>query len=307
MAKAKPIDTLDCDANAAAMAAEVLRVRFDEMLGFHDAALELDGVDGIHDMRVASRRFRSALRDFGPLFDKKAVKPLKKQVKKVADALGDVRDQDVAIEALGSLRERAPNEAIAGAIGLLIEARQAQRSDAHAALVKQVPSDRLTRLRSDLDEALDLSDLGKDTDQMFRSFGADAIDRAVKKFLERADSIYDPFNDNSLHKLRLSAKRLRYALELFNDCCGGKLKPFAKHLSKMQSALGEVHDSSDWIEYLGDTIRNNDSIDRQTAAWLISEFVRLRTAEYLKALELWNEWVAADMGTDLMAVIGYQE
>ncbi len=304
MAKAKPIDNLDCDANAAVTAAEVLRVRFDEILSFHAAAVEPDGVDGVHDMRVASRRFRSALRDFAPLFDKKAFKPLKKQVKKVADALGDVRDQDVATEALESLRERAPNEAIAGGIDLLIEARRARRSDAHGELVKQVTLNRLSSIRSELDDALGSISRGNGTARTFRLFGTEAIDGAVEKFLSRADSIYDPFNDTLLHKLRLSAKRLRYALELFNDCCGGELKPFAKHLSKMQSALGEVHDSAEWISYLGETIRENSTIDRQTAAWLISEFVSLRTTEYLKALELWNDWLADDLTGRLRGIIG---
>ena len=105
MAKAQPIDSLECDAPAAIGSSTVLKVRFDEFVSFHSAAIEPNGVDGVHNMRVASRRFRSALRDFAPLFEKKALKPLKQQLKVIADKLGEVRDEDVAVEDLALLRD----------------------------------------------------------------------------------------------------------------------------------------------------------------------------------------------------------
>ena len=88
MAKARQIDNLDCDASVAAAASEVLRVRFDEILEFQAAAIEPNNINGVHDMRVASRRFRSALKDFKPIFEKRALKPLKTNVKEIGDALG---------------------------------------------------------------------------------------------------------------------------------------------------------------------------------------------------------------------------
>ena len=300
MAKAQPINGIDCDAPANTGGSAVLKVRFEEMVAFHSAAIEPDGVNGVHDMRVASRRFRSALRDFSPFFEKKHVKSLKRDAKAVADALGEVRDHDVAIEALGALKDKAPNAAIAAGMNTLIEARQVLRADARSQFLKHVTSDRLAEIRNELERALDSK---SDEDApIFRSFAINALERAHKKFVERAESIYQPFNDKALHKLRLSAKRLRYALELFDNCWAGELKPFAKYVSKLQSSLGEVHDSSEWIGYLSQ-IRENDGIDRQTASWLISEFLSLRTAEYLKALEIWNEWLASDLTGRLRAII----
>ena len=299
MAKAQTIHGLDCDVPAFTGASAVLQARFDEILTFHSAAMEPDGIDGVHDMRVASRRFRSALRDFSPLFEKKAAKSLKKEAKAIADALGDVRDHDVAIEALGALRDKAPNAAIAAGVNALIEARQALRSDAHSQFLKHATAERLAEIRNELERALDFK-VDEDV-PIFRSFAVNAIERAHKKFVERAESIYEPFNDKALHKLRLSAKRLRYALELFDTCWAGELKPFAKYVSKLQSSLGEAHDSSEWIGYLGNMISENNGVHRQTAAWLISEFVSLRTVAYLKALEIWNQWLAAETGSDLRA------
>ena len=67
MAKAREITGLDCEANAIECAAKILRARFEEVLEFRSAALDSEGIEGVHDMRVATRRLRSALRDFAYL------------------------------------------------------------------------------------------------------------------------------------------------------------------------------------------------------------------------------------------------
>ncbi len=60
MAKAKEIAGLDCAADALNWAAEVLRVRFDEVVGLRGAALDFSDIEGVHAMRVATKRLRSA-------------------------------------------------------------------------------------------------------------------------------------------------------------------------------------------------------------------------------------------------------
>jgi CHAD domain-containing protein len=300
MAKAKPIEDLDCEGQASIMASKVLRIRFDEILEFHAAATGPDGFDGVHDMRVASRRFRSALRDFAPLFEKKSVKPLKRDAKAIADSLADVRDGDVAIEALEKLRERSPADEIAAGIDRLIDRRRNQRASSSSVFVRDVTPELLKSVRANMEQAFGGGSSTNET--TLRSFAIDAIERSHKKFLERAESIYEPFNDRSLHKLRLSGKRLRYALELFDGCWSGELKPFAKFVSKLQSSLGQVHDSDAWIENIQVDLGKN-IIDRRTAAWLLSQFVSLRTAEYLKALGLWTEWHHAELSARLRGII----
>lgn len=59
-----------------------------------------DGVDieALHDMRVASRRLRAVMSVFGPAFPSGKFRELEKEVSKVTDALGSVRDSDVLIE-----------------------------------------------------------------------------------------------------------------------------------------------------------------------------------------------------------------
>lgn len=302
MAKAKSIADLDCQASALDGASRVLRQRFDEMVSFYDEALDPDAVDGIHDMRVASRRLRSALRDFAPLFQKKHYKPLKQQVKAVAGELGEVRDHDVAIVALSSLRTTAGTGDIAAGIDRLIEQRGEDRTKTHLAFVSQVKTDLLENISADLEIALNHNTRGRSL-ILFRSFAVEAIERAHSRFLERSESIYSPFDDTALHKLRLAAKRFRYALELFDKCWEGELKPLAKNISRIQSSLGEVHDSFEWIESLNRIISEDGDLGRDTASWLISEFAGRRTSEYQIALKLWNEWLTSDLSGQLRAII----
>lgn len=54
-----------------------------------------DDVEAVHDMRVATRRMRSVLRIFSPYYERKKVKALVRRLRKVAGALGEVRDLDV--------------------------------------------------------------------------------------------------------------------------------------------------------------------------------------------------------------------
>jgi CHAD domain-containing protein len=62
--------------------------------------LDLEDVERVHDMRVATRRLRAAMEIFAECFPRKEHKRLLREVKALADALGERRDRDVAIEAL---------------------------------------------------------------------------------------------------------------------------------------------------------------------------------------------------------------
>jgi len=47
--------------------------------------------------------------------------------------------------------------------------------------------------------------------------------------------------------MRISAKRLRYAMETFEELYGGQLKPYITTARKLQDQLGAIHDLDVWI------------------------------------------------------------
>ena len=148
MAKARQITGINCDAAAVNGIHRVVNTRLDEMTALREKALDWSTPDGIHDMRVASRRLRSVLADFSPYLRKRRISASLKEIKSIAEALGRVRDQDVAIKTLESLAAVAPAEVSPG-IQTLIDNRRTTLDKAREQLNAVVDQERLVLLRSD--------------------------------------------------------------------------------------------------------------------------------------------------------------
>ncbi len=71
-------------------------------------AVEGTDIEGVHDVRVASRRLRAAMDVAAPAFPKSWYKPLHTVAKEITSELGEVRDRDVMLEHLRAEREAAP-------------------------------------------------------------------------------------------------------------------------------------------------------------------------------------------------------
>src|SRR5574339_239569 len=100
MAKARPVEGLDAELPYAAAAAKIVAVRAREVADHSRDVLDVTDIERVHDMRVASRRLRAALEIFEPCFPREPYDEALREVKAIADALGERRDADVAIAAL---------------------------------------------------------------------------------------------------------------------------------------------------------------------------------------------------------------
>ena len=100
MAKARAIGGITPDATFRRAAASAVAVRSEEMFSFAAGVLDTDDIERVHDMRVASRRLRAVLEVFAPCFEKRELRDALRDVKALADDLGERRDPDVAMEAL---------------------------------------------------------------------------------------------------------------------------------------------------------------------------------------------------------------
>ncbi len=313
MAKAKEITGLDCAADALEWAATVLHVRFDEVIELRGAALDFSDIEGVHQMRVATRRLRSALRDFLPLLKKRPLKRVRKNLKEIADVLGAVRDQDVAILALEHLQAAAIDqisEQIKEGIEKLLEERRAVRERAQTNLIQTLDADDLAKLQRDCTAALDKA-VRKNKRKRVVSFseaGREAVTASLRELCDLGACVYEPFNVEKLHEMRIAAKRLRYAVELFTACWGDSIAPFAVEIAQMQSFLGEVHDCDVWLENLSVRMRKRQNgavtgSEHKAAVWLLSEFIKTRTKNYRAALKLWSEWETTDFTERMQAII----
>ena len=312
MAKSKHVAGIDCDGAAAAAIRLVLIMRFEEMCALRDHALDWSDPEGVHDMRVSSRRLRGALRDFMPYLHRRKLTVVLEQIRNVADALGAVRDQDVAIMGLQKLGASAPVEA-AAMVTQLIEARETIRKQARRTLQRTLHKGRLKQLQKDVETAVESatanskpakrrSKSGADAAISYREVARRTIMERLKEVEKLSGGLYEPLKIKPLHRMRIAAKRLRYALELFEPCWGPGISIFAKKIAALQSSLGELHDSDIWIETFGEDLNGvkEQSKERAGAAlWLLSHFVRLHSKHLRNTLGKWSEWEAKEFGSHL--------
>jgi hypothetical protein len=117
-----------------------------DMLQYRKAALTWD-VDAVHDMRVASRQLRTVIEVFQPCFPAQAMRRLSKAAQRVAQALGAVRDADVALENLAARSHEAEPE-LAPGLRYLIQAQRAARRVARQRLRRALMEERVDHLRA---------------------------------------------------------------------------------------------------------------------------------------------------------------
>src|SRR5258705_3828230 len=315
MAKPKRIKGIDCDSAAAAGIRSVLITRFGEMVALRKAALDWSDPEGVHSMRVASRRLRSALRDFTPYVRKRGLTASVKEIKSIADALGGVRDQDVAITAPEKTATQAPAE-VPAALKEFIVSRMETRDQARQKLKSILRGSQLKQLEADFTAAVDVvtatdgGKIGRTQSAANLTYLKTArsimLDR-LREMEKMSGNLYKPFRIEPLHEMRIAAKRLRYALELFEQCWGHTISVHAKRAARLQSALGQVHDCDVWIESFGEHIveaRKQKETDQSDAFdWLLSHFIKLRTRHLREAFVRWREWEVEGMSGKLREVL----
>jgi CHAD domain-containing protein len=155
VARPRDVQGFDCEETFALAAARVVEVRSVEVFARAGGVLDLDDIEPVHDMRVATRRLRAALEVFRPCFPRKRYRAALKPLKALADALGERRDRDVSIEFLAGFLDDAP-AADRGRLEILLAKLRDEQAEANEELAPYVVEERLASLRdalSDLVEA----------------------------------------------------------------------------------------------------------------------------------------------------------
>jgi CHAD domain-containing protein len=151
VAKPKPIPDLTAEQPYAEAAAKIVSVRGSELAEQAQGVLDTGDIERVHDMRVATRRLRAALEIFEPCFPANPYSQALTEVKRLADALGERRDRDVAIAALHNFNDQmaAPDRR---GIASLIEQFRAEQEEANRELAPLVAEENLKALRDSMDE-----------------------------------------------------------------------------------------------------------------------------------------------------------
>lgn len=150
MAKARAIPGLDAGVSYAAAAAATVAVRAQELFEHDERVLDIDDIERVHDMRVATRRLRAVLEIYEPCFPPKLFRGVLRDVKALADALGERRDPDVQLAALDRIALSVKAADFAG-VSLYADRVRAQQWRANQTLREALDEVRENDLRGRLD------------------------------------------------------------------------------------------------------------------------------------------------------------
>ncbi len=205
----------------------------------NEALLDRHGGEALHQARVALRRLRTAFSCCAPLFagDERA-ELLEAEIRWLAAELGEFRNLDVLIAA--GLPPVAQNRLVAA------------RARAFAHVRADLASGRTRLLMIDLAEWLEGGDWRMrpvDPDLLHRnvvSFANDLLDAQRRQLVRRGKGLAG-LGDRRRHKVRIAAKKLRYAGDFFASLYPSpkarrRHERFLAPLQTMQDNLGRLND-----------------------------------------------------------------
>ncbi len=212
----------------------------------HESAARAGDDEAVHQMRVATRRLRSDLRTFRPLVEESWAKPLRTELKWLADHLGAVRDLDVLIVRLQEEATGATPKQQA-ALRPIWEDLEARRAAARATLLDALDSPRFPALQDALAEGARVPALTPEALEPCRKVLPRLVKRAWKPLARAGRQLSQDAPDEAFHAARIRAKRARYAAEAVAPSLGKKTAAravqFARRVADIQEILGIHQDA----------------------------------------------------------------
>jgi len=255
---------------------------------FHD----IDKLEAVHQLRVASRRASTALDMFEPVQELLPATAIgedriwvSKQLKKLRRAAGEARDADV----LRQYYERVPekDQPPKKLRTLLDERSRATRKPVRKLLDKLRRKNFPARVLALLGEMQNANQ----AEPTFHNFACLTVSQLWQKYAATAQA--DLQDIDKLHEFRIETKEFRYALELFVSALPKALsETFYPRISELQEALGTINDHAVAIDYW--SAQQESLTGKKTRAWLNRELPQRAAALQMaheKFLSSWpNQW-----------------
>ncbi len=239
--------------------------------------------DAIHDLRVALRRTRSALRTFSPLLDKPSLVALRVELGWLNEALGAARDAEVLAARARDDLAALSSEAHLGLIDTeLLGTLEAEASTARIRLEEVLDSPRYCETLEALARFA--------TTPRYRSGRSPSprlLRRCVAKEIERVGAQVrsalasdGPDAETAFHEARKRAKRVRYGAETLAPLAPKAAARLATAFTAVQDVLGERHDAAvARARYRGEALRAGQRAGHAFAYGVLAERERAAMAD----------------------------
>jgi CHAD domain-containing protein len=224
-----------------------LRTQVEALLA-HDPAVRRDLPDSVHQMRVATRRLRSAFKTYRKVLDRTVTDPLGDELKWLAGELGVDRDQEVLAARLRARLDALPPTLLLGPVHGRLQIWSVTRgSDSRRRTLAVLDSPRYLGLLAALQALLADPPLRRAAQKKAAEVMTQALAKDRARFAGRVEHALaltpGTERDAALHDARKAAKRLRYAAESARPVLGGSANRLRKRVKAVQSLLGDHQDS----------------------------------------------------------------
>jgi CHAD domain-containing protein len=226
---------IDASMSAGEVAFAILRRHFATMLA-HEPGVRLgEEPEELHDMRVATRRLRAALKLYAHVLPKRAER-YERDLRYFARALGGVRDLDVQLERLSG--EASKNKETFEEVVAVLEER---RVEARRRLLEALDSNRYERFVASFSGTLRRGRSPAPSGPILK-VAPDLVRRRYKKVRKDLEALDEDSPPEDFHDLRKKGKRLRYALEPLQGIYGKPSEKMVELLKTVQDDLGDHQD-----------------------------------------------------------------
>lgn len=272
----------------------IMRHCLAHLLSNEAAAFEGASSEGLHQMRVALRRLRSAFIAFGGRVRNAEVDDMAREARWLTQTIGRARDCDVFLsEILAPSLAEAPRDIGQIALSAAAEKEQGQAwEDARAAIRSPRMTRFVLRLALYLDERGWQSVKGHDAQALrapVADFAARALDKRLKKAMKLGRDI-EKLDVDGRHELRKRLKKLRYTLNFFVALFPSvATAPYLRRLAKLQDVFGALNDYETARSIVNDLERGHLRL-ADPAARLIAFHERRARKKWRSALKTWRRF-----------------
>ena len=218
------------------------------MVSHEQGTLLGEDIEELHDMRVATRRMRSAFDIFSPAFNPKIMKRYLNGLRKIGRVLGQVRDMDVILQN-GMIYQQQLNESDRTGIDPLLAEWKRVIETERIMLIKHLQSGEYEKFKQDFNRFLQANgsdqaanDQGNEGISMVRDIVPILIYSryaAIRSY----ETIVPTASVSQLHDLRIEFKKFRYTLEYFKEILNESVSKLINEIKQYQDHLGELHDA----------------------------------------------------------------
>jgi len=261
--------------------------------GNQDMVLHGEDIEGVHQMRVALRRLRSALSVFRQIASKQSCASIVEEIRWITGVLGDARDLDVFItQTLPPVLLQLHDQP-----SLIVLNKKAEhtRQQAYAAVREALSSQRYHRLLLILGDWLENERWHDSNAVECRVFDVAKTMLAKRhKQLKQHGRLLMHAHPEERHATRIAAKKLRYATEFFASLYPeARLREFLPALTKLLDNLGALNDITVTESLIRRLVTEHPKPAYNEALYLFSGWNACNAMHYKQDMErIWNRFAS---------------